>query len=708
MLIELTEEIKKHPFVRITLPLILGIIISIHFDADLYICLIILMLGVLGLFLSTIKRYRFNYIKGITINLFFIFLGSLSVYITNDINKSENLNEFNGYIIGEIYEAPKVSDKTTSLKIKISAIKHNEEWLSTTGNTILYINNDAKTKDLKVGDKIIFSPHLSEIDNKGNPEEFDYKKYLSYNMIYNSDFLSGDQWQLINSDDSRSIKYQAGFFRQKLIELLEEMGISDDELSVAAALTLGYKDKLSDNIRHAYASSGAMHILAVSGLHVGIIYGIIVFIFSFFKSNKLKLTKTIIIILFIWAYAILTGLSPSVTRASLMFSIMSLGLLYNKPAGSINAVAFSALILLVINPYNITNIGFQLSYTAVIGIIILYPKIYEIFNVKNKIIDKIWALTAVSISAQIATAPLAIFYFHQFSNYFIITNYLLIPISTLTIWICITVLILGGIGLKISILAKALSFLIKTMNTITLKIESMPFSVTEGLYINIFQIIVLYLIIIMFGVFFFKSKKYKHLIIGMIGIIIFSSFNLFKDLETRNENNIIVYNINKATVVNIIDGKDNIIFANLDSISNDKIKYTASNNWLKKGLDEEKFINLSSNKDNILSNISKIDNNSVFFKHNFIGYKDIKIFVADNNFFPAIFTFKHKIKVDYIIMSNNTSSKLEDIDKKFDFKTIIIDSSNDNYHINSWLKENQHLSLNLHDVNSQGAFIRNL
>ncbi len=702
----LSDEIKKHPFIRIVIPLIIGIIFEIKFQAPLSICLLSTIILLSSLLITYLLRiYRNSILIGILINFTIVSFGMLLVTTKTNTYHNENLNNYQGYIIGEISGDPKISDKTTTLNININAVKNHDEWVSVYGKTLLYLENDQRTTNLIAGDKIIFKPELSEIENKGNPEEFDYQKYLAYNLIYNSDFLASDEWQVFKGQYKPSLGNKILQFRQILISKLENNGVQNDELAVLSALALGYKDKLSDDIRHSYAASGAMHILAVSGLHVGIIYGILIFIFSFFKSKKLKIPKTIIIILTIWFYAFLTGLSPSVSRATLMFTIVAIGNIQNRASSSLNAIAFSAFILLLINPYNITNIGFQLSYAAVIGIILLYPKIYNIFDIKNKLIDKIWSLTAVSIAAQITTAPLALYYFHQFSNYFILANYLLIPISTIAIWLCILVFVISALGIPADIFIKPLIWSVKSMNFISKGIESLPFSVSENIYINEFKIFIIYLIIISLAIFLFKSKKYKHLFLGITGIIILAASNLISDFGANKQKLLIVYNINKASAINIIDGKDNIIFANIDSVTNDKINFNTKNNWLKHGLNEEKYINLSSNSQNLLSNITKINNQSVFFKKKFIGYENLRLFVADESFYPCLYNFKNKTKVDFIILSNNSPATLQNLINVFDFKQIIIDSSNSNRNIDLWLEENNTLDIKLHNVKTDGAFI---
>lgn len=704
---DLSEEIKKYPFIRITIPFIVGIVLSITTSISSTICAfgffaVIIVYTIFHFY----NRFSHSVLIGILINLIFIFTGAFLTSIKGESAQSSFNKIKEGLIIGEIDRDPRIGEKTTSLEISVLAVNNSNIWNSANGKTILYIENSDESANLKPGDKLIFSPKLSEIENKGNPEEFDYKQYLAYNLILSSDYLKSDDWQLLSSESDLSVSHKFMRFRQLLISKLEKYGLTNDELSVASALALGYKDTLSDEIRHAYSSSGAMHILAVSGLHVGIVYGIIIFLLSFIKNKKLNFTKVVLTIVLVWFYAVLTGLSPSVSRAALMFSIIALGKLQKHGSGSMNAIATSAFILLLINPYNLTNIGFQLSYIAVIGIVLIYEPIYRIFEVKNKFLDKIWSLTAVSVAAQLATAPICLFYFHQFSNYFLLTNYLLIPISTIAIWLVISVFIFSGIDIVASFLAKILTWVIRAMNHISLGIENLPFSVSRDIYISLPQLVFLYLAIIFFFVFFFQSKKYKHFVIGVLSVIIFASISLFDTLASKEQKYFIVYNINKTTAVNLIDGKSNLLFANIDSASIKNIEFSAKNNWLKKGLDQEKYIDLSSGKESILSNISNIDKANIFYKKKFISFDEIRIFILDDSFVPLILDESFsKIEVDYIVLSNNPQVNLSEINEYFEFKEIIIDSSNSLKSSETWTEENLLLDYDLYNVKSNGAFI---
>lgn len=702
-----SEELRRNPFIRITLAFIAGIIVTNLVFVPVWITTILFFVSLAVLvFFKVRNRYGNEFISGLTINIVLLSAGMFFTTSLNEKARNDLESYKTGNLIGIVDEDPKINEKTTTVKVIIIAVKNGDNWQSTEGNTMLYLERNDAAEKLQTGDKIIFSPQLNEIENKGNPEEFDFKKYLSYSLILTSDYLTSDEWQLLPDDAAPGIRHIFLRFRTKLVGTLKEFGLSNDELAVASALALGYKDNLSDEVRHAYSSAGAMHILAVSGMHVGIVYGVIVFLLSFFKSEKLKIPKVVLSIILVWAYAALTGLSPSVSRAALMFSILALGRLQKHGSGSLNAIAASAFILLLINPYNLYNLGFQLSYVAVIGIILLYEPIYNIYKVKNKLIDKVWSLTSVSVAAQIATAPLCMYYFHQFSNYFLITNYLLIPVSTIAIWLVIAVFIFSPITAVATFLTKILAFTIKTMNFFATGIESLPFSVTTDIQISFPQLILLYFIISALAIFFFNTKMYRHLYFTVAAVVLYVAIGLVGDLQNRNQKYFIVYNINKVTAINVIEGRKNVVFASLDSTTTKQIEFSAKNNWLKKGLESEKYINLKSGQESVLSNVAATDNTSVFYKRKFISFGEYKAFVVDDEFNALILDENYKKpQVDFLILSNNPDLSLIDMSEYFNFKQIIIASSNSQKNLNNWKAENDNLKLDIFDVAEQGAFV---
>jgi competence protein ComEC len=709
--IKLTEEIRKYPFVRFTIPLIAGILTALHLQVNPNLVYIIFLVSlVLMIIFHFRKTFTSEIHKGILISLIFILSGYLLTSLKMENSLNENLAEYQGYVVGKVSDDPSYTTASVKLNIDIEAIKTNEEWYKTSGKTLLYLAEDEKSQHIKSGDYLIFSPQLSEIENRGNPAEFDYKKYLSYNMIHTSDYLQSDEWEFFGDRKDSNIRYRLLNFRLKLISDLRQAGLDEDELGVISALALGYRNLLNEEIRHNYASSGAMHILAVSGLHVGIVYIIILFILSFIRNKKLIWLKVLLTILLIWFYAFLTGLSPSVSRAATMFSFIAASGLFRRSPGIYNSIAASAFLLLVIDPLMITKIGFQLSYLAVIGIVMIFPHIYNLITVKNYFLDKIWSLTVVSVAAQIATAPISIFYFNQMSNYFLLTNYLLIPLAGIAIYLTVSVFIFSPIPVISGFFAYLLANLVKLMNFFTASIESLPGSLSTGLYINLPQTIIIYLFIIFIAVFFFGTKRYKHLVISVVLLICFSLLSLYRSISLKDQEYLIVYNINRVSAINLIDGKDNILFANFDGDNMKQIDYSAKNNWLNLGLKNEKFIDIVDiNSRNILSNIAVLDNKKVFLKNNFIAYKDKRILLINKNFRLQDYLHANaKIDVDYIILSDNPYINLGDLSRIINFEKIIFDSSNSDFNIIRWLDENSEIALPIHNVKTDGAYVAKL
>lgn len=698
------EEIRKIPLLRIFIPFIIGIIIQAKFNFNFQSTLLF-FIPVLILFFLSVYFYSRKYIisAGVIISIFFLCFG---IAYTSVFSRKDNINLSDykgGYVVAEILEIPKERLRNVSFTVRMLAINSGKDWLEADGKILLYLEKNEKSLSLKPGDKIVFSPDFSEIQNKGNPEEFDLKKYLTYNLILSADFLSSDEWQKIDSNLPIGIKQKFLRFRELLIGILKEAGLNDDELAVASALTLGYKDKISESLKRSYSSSGGMHILAVSGLHVGIIYGIIMFLLSLFKLNNLKIVKFIIVVSSVWFYALLAGGSPSITRAALMISVFSLGETIGKHSNSINSLLLAAFIILLIKPYTLFDLGFQFSFVAVLGILLFYTRIYELFSFKNKILDKIWSLTAVSIAAQLATFPLGLYYFNQFSNYFLITNYCLIPLATIAIWLTLAIFVFSVLGFGTFTIGKILAFIAKVMNNAVVGIESLPFSVTRDVFIDEIKLALIYLILLSFFIFFFLSKEYRHLVWTIVFIIIYNFVGLVEQYNLNRQKHIVVYNIDRSTAINLIDGRRNVMFANLSGLKKNNVEKLAKNFWLSKGVQNEKYINLNSSSVSMLENIINSGEN-IFYKNKFIGFYDKRIFVLDKDF---LFESKNKsrIEVDYLIISDNPEIDFEKLQNRFEFELLVIDSSNSLENIHKWIAINKKFGFKMHIVPIQGAFV---
>jgi competence protein ComEC len=316
------------------------------------------------------------------------------------------------------------------------------------GKLISFIPIDEKSKQLKYGDKIWLNIIINEIPFSTHESGFDFKKYYANKGIYHNAYVL--DWDLI--EKNTGIYSYILTQRDLLLRVLSEHLPTENEFAVGAALCLGNKELLSDELKNEFATVGAMHVLAVSGLHVGIIFSLLLKILSFFKTRKKLwvISKIAITVLCIWVFALLTGASPSVLRAAIMFSFITISLYSRRFRNTYNTLAAAALMLLIYDPYLLFDVGFQLSFTAVTGIVYLHPRIYKLLYFKWKVPDYFWQITSVGIAAQLATFPIGLYYFHHLPINFMLTGLFVVPfaflILTLGIALFVTQLISSSLA----------------------------------------------------------------------------------------------------------------------------------------------------------------------------------------------------------------------------------------------------------------------
>lgn len=356
---------------------------------------------------------------------------------------------------------------------------------------------------VKTAPKLISPPQKSN-DASG----FNFYQIAKMNQTYYSSYLrSLDDIMVFEGTAQGFYPYLYKLLRYSKAMLRQHLH-DDSAYAVVCALLLGDKDALDAETRNAYVDSGSMHVLAVSGLHVGILYMLIVWCFGLFRlSRKFHFIQHTLSIVLLWGYATLTGLSPSVLRATTMFSVVALGKFLNKRQNIYNSLGLSAIILLMVDPRSITNVGFQLSYLAVLGIAYMTDKIYSGLKVTNRLLDKLWMLTAVSLAAQLATLPLSLYYFGQFPTYFLFANWVVVPLAGLVLYLGIFLLIAGGIASVGNALGYALEFIVGSENKFLLFLSKLPYSKITGIHFSKAEVALLYAILMMWFVF-RDTKKY--------------------------------------------------------------------------------------------------------------------------------------------------------------------------------------------------------
>lgn len=701
------SKLNQLPLLRLLIPFIIGVISAIYSPFNQNYLLVVFSIFLFSfVVLSAIKKinstYRFRWIFGVHIYLLFFLLGNILTIQKSNQNQNTLSSLNHQLIVGEIAETPIKKDKIVKCVLTIKGTKYSEQWKSVEGKTIVFLEKDHLSENLNMGDYISFQPEFKDVPEPKNPLEFDYKKYLSFHLINQQAFLKTKNWTLLEQPEHQNIYAFADLLRRKMIFTLEQLGLTNNELGVASALILGYKNNIEAQLKSAYSSSGAMHVLAVSGLHVGIIFMIFNALLKFL--DKLKhgaYLKGILLLLILWCYALITGLSPSVLRSATMFSFVVIGKTFQRNSNFFNTLSASALLLLLINPLLIFDVGFQLSYTAVAGIVLMQPWLGSFYSPNSWLGNYIWELITVSIAAQIATFPLGLYYFHQFPNYFLLANLFVIPFALGILILGLTTLAFSFVPILGIYLGLGLKWLVFALNWTVTFIDQLPFAVTNNIKFTFANVVAVYCIIACI-ILLIAYRKFKYFL--SFGIFsLFLLFNIAHDkYQLLHQKKFIVYNIPKHTAINFIDGDDNILVSDI-MLSNDKVKFHVQNNWIDKGIKSEKVVNLEQlKKEHLVSNIYKIDNKNLFTKRNYFQYYSYKIGIIDKNF--TLFNPTKKITVDVLIWTQNCKIPLEKVTQLYDFKLLIIDSSNSTYVNDKLVDACGLLKLECWSVLNDGAF----
>jgi competence protein ComEC len=669
----LEKTVQNIPFLRLSIALATGIIAGTQFAIDVKLSLAILStILFLLIFFSKNYRYSYNFLFGLGIQFFFVFLGIL---VTQQFNKKPFLYE-NGNYFAVIIETPQEKPNSYKSVIQIDAVHFPDSVKQTKELAIAYFAKDETIKELKAGDIILFSNTPQPLENNNNPYEFDYKKYLEQKRIYRQVYLSSGSW--IKTNQSKfSLSCKAEQIRESLLKIYRNQPIDETEFEILSALTLGYSRELDPETKRVFSSSGAIHVLSVSGQHVAIVFWVITLLFGFLRNRKSgRIFFMIITIVILWIYALITGLSPSVMRASAMFTIFIIGENLQRKSNIYNSLAASAFILLLINPNNLYDIGFQLSYVAVFGIVYLQPKLEKLIFVKSKFLQFFWSLITVSIAAQIATFPITTYYFGQFPTYFWIANTFVIPAVMVLIPIGISLLFVSKVYVLSNVLAILLNYMIKIIYFLLSSIELLPFSVLE---ISINQIQFIFITAIVISIFLYL-KSYNPFVLKttLLFTLLLSFSTLFDFINQLKHTEMIVYNTAKNPSIHLIHGKKNYI------ISEEKIEKEEMN-FFPGTLTKRK---LGLNPPVFLISTDTLTDENIFLKNRFVFFEGKSISIQKN----IADLDKNKLP-DFIINP-----------KKTDFKSLDIESGTTIISNKRYFDKNEYNSTQIHFTTIKGAF----
>lgn len=559
------------------LALILGIYLQFSFKIWQFGFVKLAVTGiVLLLILALFHKFSKKVFFGFSTLLFFVFVGISSVYIQDNRNYSNYYKHFTDEDFSVVLTIDKVLKPGNYYnKYEAEVVQINQQ--KTVGRVLLNIQRDSVSKLLKVDENIFLKPKFKNLIPPLNPHQFSYQDYLAKRGIYNQVFIEESQYKKLKNTRS-SLVGLAAKFREKVQQSLQEYHFSKNEYAVINALLLGQRQDISKELLQDYSRAGAIHILAVSGLHVGIILLLLNQLFQpLEKTKKSRILKAFLIVLLLWMFAFIAGLSASVVRAVTMFTFVAVGQIFQRKRIVEHSLIASMFFLLLIKPMFLFDVGFQLSYLAVFGIVWVQPLLYQIWQPKLKFIDKFWQLFTVSIAAQAGILPISLYYFHQFPSLFVLSNLVIIPFLGAILLVGIVVIILSLLKILPQFLADAYGFVIAKMNNFVTWISHQEDFLFRDISMSFLKMLFWY-VVIFFGIRFFVKKSPKSLIYGLISIVFVQLFYVLGDFQKNKKQEFIVFHKSRKAVLGERKGNSVTFYSDVDSVKLKQEKLAVSYN----------------------------------------------------------------------------------------------------------------------------------
>ncbi len=689
---------KTAPLVRLLLPLMVGILAQWFLQFNCW--FILLCLGcfagslLLMSFFSLTSAYHLRSTRGYIFQLLFASIGLL-ITRQNDIR---HLPSWYGHfykdssiLLVKINEPLVEKAKSFKAEALVTKVINGHMQTNCSGKVLLYFSKDSTAPRLVYGQMILVSRPLQRIKNSGNPGAFDYRRYAAFQQLHHQVFLQRKDW--IDTKKKNLAKFRAFLYKARatvLAALQRHIGNKNQELGIAEALLIGYKEDLDKELVQAYSNTGVVHIIAISGLHLGLIFFVLTWVFNRVPGLKRsRHLKVILLLACLWLFSLLTGGSASVLRSAVMFTVIVIGKYYFRQSSVYSSLSASAFILLCYNPYYLWDVGFQLSYLAVIGIVALQQPLYRLIYFKSRVVRYLWNMVSITLAAQVATFPVCIFYFHQFPNLFLFTNLFTVPLSTLILFAEILLVILSGLDVCAEYAGLLITWLIYFMNRVILFFDRLPFSVTDHIYANIYTTWLLYAAVVFCSGWLLQRRKYL-LRASLVSLLAFSVLHAHAKIRLQQQRKIVVYNVPRYRAVDFID-RDQFVFLGDSALRQQDLLRNFHLRPARMALQATQEVQR-------LPFLQHKNHYWQFYGKNFIFLDSV----------PAVTAVDSAIFIDMLLFSHNPDIRIREVLQAIRPAIVVFDASNSFWKIENWKKECEELNLRFHSVPEQGAFVLGL
>lgn len=704
---------REIPFVRLFLPFALGIVAAEYGFAmpPIWVNVVIVLL-LLILISVTVRRteFRQRLVFGVPLSIFLFLFGSQSVFYQNELNNGQHFQKYLTENTPQIALATVTdfSEKTSNYRLIARVQKIGtaaDSMHDCTGNVLIYIRKDSSDNYLaesekrtpQYGDLILLKSQLEPVKPPKNPDAFDFKQYLHRQNVHYQLFTTNDNMSIVAERRGNPIQQLAVNWQKRLLLILKKHLTTDREFAVGSALLLGYRDAVGEDVKNAYVQTGSMHILAVSGMHILLIFKGLQLIFKFYKSGnrRFRWTKAILSLILIWLFALITGLGASVLRAAVMATFMAIGQSMQRRGNNYNILAASAFILLLWNPLLLFDVGFQLSYLCVIGIMYFQPKIKKLVISNYKFVNCAWDALSIGFAAQLVVTPLSLYYFHQFPTYFWLSGLLAVPVSSGALYAGIVLFFFDWLPYVGYILGEILFWLIFFMNEIIFLIQRFPLAIVDNLAISLIAVVLFYfaLIHIILTV---KSRQLRDFFIPLSILMVLCGFYAFSTIKQSEQKRIVIYHVFRNSLVDFIEG-DNCFSFTKKSVNNptveNRLKFASQNHCKQLNIKEIHTFSFG----------DTMQTAHLAYYKGICQFKNYRLLLVDN--LPKEYI---PLPVNSVLLRNNPRLTIEDLKQKVQFEQVIFDASNNRSNVEKWKTVCISLGIRFYDVEESGAWTYDL
>ncbi len=690
-------QYKSVPLMRCVIAYILGVFFAGYFQIYFNLILpLFILFSIISILIWIYRKRITEWVKtiyGFLVLVFLFLFGFHNIYLgREDFEPNYFGNLWKGKQLASIQllDIPKQGNSYLITRAKVLSVDKNSD---VKGEVYVLIKSQDFRHTFQVNDILDVSAQLAIPLLPTNPYQFDFKKYLFNKHLYHEIFIQKENLLNLRKDYLLNFYELIKSYRAQLIEWVKQFDFSKEEFSVANSLLFGFTGDLTEDVYSSYSNTGVMHVLSVSGLHVGIIYIIInMLLQKIDASMTTRFRHFVVIFVILWLYAMLSGMSPSIVRSALMFSMLKFSESVNNRAGPFHTYFACLFAMLLYDAYYLFDVGFQLSFCAVYGILYFQPKFKSWFSITKKYQVKIMELISVTLAAQIATIPISLYYFHQFPNYFIITNAIIVPISSLVMVIGLVFVSFSAVPFLGQFLFYIFKYALFYMNALVKFFNSLPFSSTSGIYFDTWYFVLLCTAIV-FLIFFLERRSMIALKLSLVCIMLIFASEFISKCFFAPKKLLTFYSSNEGFVAEHYENGLSTLYFEKSSSSY--------------GTFERTFL-----KGNRIQNrINRVDLTRVTIsesiKSHFCSVGGKCILIIDSIFIKK-YKFVKPIHVDLVYLKHFKKKNFLQLNEMVKTNAIILDKKLD-YRARKFIKRNYNLFLNKSIVDlKEHAFIINV